>query len=88
MSNAIKVTQYTKTYETLKSHAKKQSMKANEKMTYMLELPDKDIKAATTKFLKRKGCKHLLKKYLKWKVSKWRYEEKPNGYFRYETYNK
>ena len=46
-----KVTQYTKTYETLKSHAKKQLMKANEKMTYMLELPDKDFNTAMTKML-------------------------------------
>lgn len=44
-------------------------MKANEKLTYMLELPDKDIKAATTKFLKRRAGNIYWKKYLKWKVS-------------------
>lgn len=44
-------------------------MKANGKMTYMLELSDKDMKETTTKFLERRAANIYLKKYLKWKVS-------------------
>lgn len=51
-----KVIEYTKTYETIKSHDKKPSMKANDKVTYVLELSGKDIKAATTKFLERRAA--------------------------------
>ena len=51
-----KVIEYTKTYETIKSHDKKPSMKANDKVTYGLELSGKDIKAATTKFLERRAA--------------------------------
>ena len=64
-----KVIEYTKTYETIKSHDKKPSMKANDKVTYVLELSGKDIKAATTKFLERRAANIYWKKYLKWKVS-------------------
>ena len=40
-------------------------MKASGKMTYMLELSDKDMKETTTKFLERRAVNIYLKKYLK-----------------------
>ena len=44
-----KVIEYTKTYETIKSHDKKPSMKANDKVTYVLELSGKDFQVTMEK---------------------------------------